>query len=177
MKYLRKQQVLSILLLAVIILASACSSATRINSEPQGARLHLNGSYVGNTPYTHVDSRIVGSSTLVTLELDGYETMNTMFYRNEDLDVGALIGGLFFWPAFLWVMKYHPSRTFVMTPIVAMEPMHRPMQQTTIEKKLPDDDFQAKAEKLRELKKLFDEGVITQDEYEAEKKKVLEQHP
>ena len=36
-----------------------------------------------------------------------------------------------------------------------------------------DDSFVTKADKLRELKKLLDEGILTQEEFESEKKKVL----
>jgi len=32
-----------------------------------------------------------------------------------------------------------------------------------------------KYEKLRELKKLLDEGIITQEEFEKEKKKILDE--
>ena len=31
-----------------------------------------------------------------------------------------------------------------------------------------------KSDQLRELKRLFDEGILTQDEYEKEKAKILE---
>ena len=32
----------------------------------------------------------------------------------------------------------------------------------------------SKADKLRELKELFDEGILTQEEFDKEKKKILE---
>ena len=34
-------------------------------------------------------------------------------------------------------------------------------------------DAQSKADKLRELKQLLDEGILTQEEYEKEKAKIL----
>jgi hypothetical protein len=33
-----------------------------------------------------------------------------------------------------------------------------------------------KSDQLRELKRLFDEGILTQDEYEKEKAKILEKN-
>jgi len=37
-----------------------------------------------------------------------------------------------------------------------------------------NNNTQSKADRLRELKKLLDEGILTQDEYEKEKKKILD---
>ncbi len=79
-----------------------------IESKPPGAKVYLNGMSVGKTPYRHSDTKIVGSSTSVKLELEGYETLNTSFSRDEAADVGAIIGGLFVLVPFLWTMKYEP---------------------------------------------------------------------
>lgn len=105
------------LLMAGIILFASCSSATLIESNPSGAKLYLNGEYAGTTPYTYSDTRIVGSSVSVRLEKEGYETLNTGFSRNEDLDAGALIGGLFVWIPLLWIMKYKPTHTYELRPL------------------------------------------------------------
>lgn len=40
----------------------------------------------------------------------------------------------------------------------------------------PNND-KTKADKLRELKQLLDEGILTVEEYEKEKAKILEQEP
>lgn len=104
------------LFLALAIFFCSCSSTTIIQSTPSEAKVYLNGEYVGTTPHRHSDTKIVGSSTQVTLEKEGYEDFNTVFARDEKLDVGALIGGLFVLVPFLWVMKYKPNRTFEMKP-------------------------------------------------------------
>lgn len=104
------------LMLAGAILFASCSSSTLIQSSPSGAKVYLNGEYAGVTPYTHTDTKIVGSSTQVRLEKEGYETLNTAFSRNEDADVGAIIGGIFFLFPFLWTMKYKPVRTCELVP-------------------------------------------------------------
>ncbi len=104
------------LVLAGAILFASCSSSTLIQSSPSGAKVYLNGEYAGVTPYTHTDTKIVGSSTQVRLEKEGYETLNTAFSRNEDADVGAIIGGIFFLFPFLWTMKYKPVRTYELVP-------------------------------------------------------------
>ncbi len=104
------------LLLAGSILFTGCVSTTMIQSNPSGAKVYLNGEPVGKTPYTHQDTKIVGSMTTVKLEKEGYEPLNTFFSRNEEADLGAIIGGIFVWVPFLWTMKYKPTHTYELTP-------------------------------------------------------------
>ena len=114
------------LFLAGLILFASCSSTTIIQSSPTGAKLYINGEPVGTTPYTYSDTRIVGSTVAVRLEKEGYDEVNTYFSRDEEVDVGAIIGGIFFlWP-FLWTMKYKPARTYELIP--AMYDDYEPVQ-------------------------------------------------
>ena len=152
--------------LSVSILFASCGSTTMIQSSPTDAKLYMNGELMGNTPYAYRDTKVVGSSTLVTLEKEGYNPFNTSFSRDEELDVGALIGGIFLLVPFLWIMKYKGMRTYELQPATSGS----------------DDSYftipsgldKTKADKLRELKKLLDEGVISKEEFEVEKKKILE---
>lgn len=105
------------ILLAVSVLFASCSSATLIQSNPSGAKLYMNGEYMGVTPYSYSDTKIVGSSTEVRLEKEGYEPMFTFLSRDERVDVGAIVGGVFFLFPFLWTMKYNPTHTYEMRPI------------------------------------------------------------
>lgn len=105
------------MLLAVAVLFASCSSTTLIQSEPSGAKVYMNGEYKGVTPFSYSDTKIVGSSTAVRLELNGYETLHTTLDRNETVDVGAIIGGIFFLFPFLWTMKYNPVHTYELRPI------------------------------------------------------------
>ncbi|HUS87444.1 MAG TPA: PEGA domain-containing protein [Bacteroidales bacterium] len=100
------------MLLACIVLFSSCASTTMIRSDPTGAKLYLDGEPAGTTPYAHTDSKIVGSTTTVQLTMEGYEDFNNSFSRNEEVDVGAIIGGVLFLIPFLWVMKYKPYHTY-----------------------------------------------------------------
>ncbi|WP_194774465.1 PEGA domain-containing protein [Pararhodonellum marinum] len=159
-------QVISVFCIG-LILFSSCSSTTMINSRPDGAKLYLNGEYVGETPYRHSDTKIVGSSTDVKLEKEGYETFFGGFSRDEKADAGAIIGGLFLLFPFLWTMKYKESRTYEMIPLSGYT--------SPIKEDNTKNLSQSKTEKLRELKQLLDDGIITQEEFEREKKKVLEQ--
>lgn len=159
------KKAVSLILVASIFL-TACGSTTIIQSMPSGARVYLNGEPVGTTPYAHRDTKIVGTMTAVKLEKEGYNPLFTSFSRDEEADVGAIIGGVFFLFPFLWTMKYKPFRTYELTPESDFydSTEHFPLQQ---------DQFKSKAERLRELKQLLDEKVITQEEFDKEKKKIL----
>lgn len=105
------------LLLAVGVFLGSCSSTTLIQSNPSGAKVYMNEEYKGTTPFTYSDTKIVGSVTNVRLELEGYETFQTVLSRNESVDVGAIIGGLFVWIPLLWIMKYNPVHTYELKPL------------------------------------------------------------
>ena len=156
------------LLLAGSILLTSCASTTMIQSNPSGAKVYLNGEPMGTTPHIHRDTKIVGSTTTVKLEKEGYDPLNTSFSRDEEVDVGAIIGGLFVLVPFLWTMKYKPTHTYELTPSSGNE-------QPIIKTNPQQNQTKSKADRLRELKQLLDEKVITQEEYEKEKKKILEE--
>lgn len=105
----------SILLVSFVMIG--CSSTTLITSDPPGAKLSINGMSVGKTPYTHSDTRIVGSTLMIKLEKDGYEPLNTIITRDERVDVGAIVGGVFLLFPFLWTMQYNPQHNYELTPL------------------------------------------------------------
>lgn len=143
---------------------------TVVNSEPPGANLYIDNQYVGVTPYQHVDDKISFSSTLVKMEMEGYEPLITAFSRDEQIDAGAVIAGLFVYLPFLWMFKYDPVHTYTLTPINYYFELPYEMPEPAVQQ---EPSVQSKADQLRELKKLLDEGIITQEEFEKEKKKIL----
>lgn len=104
------------MLLAISIFLASCSSMTVISSSPSDAKVYLDGEFAGNTPYSHRDSKIVGSTTDVRIEKEGFKTFTTSFSKDERVDVGAIVGGVFFLFPFLWTMKYKPTHTYELTP-------------------------------------------------------------
>jgi hypothetical protein len=105
------------LLAAAILLLSACASTTLITSIPPGAKVYINDQPAGKTPYTYSDTKIVGSTTYITLEKEGYAPYNTVMVRNEEVDVGAVIGGFICTIPWLWIMKYQPEHTYELIPL------------------------------------------------------------
>lgn len=153
----------SIAFILLIAIFSGCASSTVIQSVPKGAKLYVDGQLVGSTPYTLRDTKITGASTSLKLEAEGYESLFTYISKDEEVNVGAIVGGVFFLVPFLWTMKYKPAYNFELRPVSEA-------------KQSPADIMPANmVEKLKELKKLFDDGLITQDEYDAARKKVIEQ--
>lgn len=108
---------LTAIVLASAILFSSCASTTIINSIPTGAKLYVDGEPVGTTPYTYTDTKIVGSSTPIRLAQDGYQDFNGVLKRNEEANVGAIIGGLFLLFPFLWTMDYKSNHNYELTPV------------------------------------------------------------
>lgn len=162
-----RTKVVSVFLATLILATTSCVSTTRIQSSPAGAKIYIDGQPAGTTPYTYSDTKIVGSVTSVKIEKEGYEPMNTMFTRSEQADVGAIIGGVFFLVPFLWTMKYNPTHTYELTPLTDNNKIEIDNQ--------VQHNAESKADRLRELKKLMDEKILTQEEYEKEKQKILEE--
>jgi hypothetical protein len=105
------------MLLIFMVLLSGCSSYTVIESHPSGANLYLDGEEVGQTPYQMVDTKIMFTCTAVRLEKEGHKPFYTSICRNEEADIGAIIGGVFFTIPFLWSMKYKPTHFYRLRPL------------------------------------------------------------
>ncbi len=97
---------------AMIANLFGCSSSTMVSVNDPEAKIYVDGEFKGKGNITHTDTKIVGSTTNVTVKKDGCEPMNYSFSRSEELDVGACAGGVFVMFPFLWVMKYKPVHTF-----------------------------------------------------------------
>jgi hypothetical protein len=152
-------------LLVLVLFVVGCSSTTVIDTVPNGAKLYMNGMYKGITPYTYSDTKILGSTTQLKFEKEGFEPLVAVLKRDEKADVGAIIGGIFFLFPFLWTMEYDPMHTFELRQGGATTPTQSKEIQLS----------GAKAEKLRELKKLFYEGLITAEDFERQKQKILDE--
>ena len=101
----------SILILATTLFAS-CSSSTLIQSIPSGAKVYLDTEFAGTTPYYMKDMKLSWSRTSVEIKEEGYNNFRTTITKDEQVNVGAIIGGLFVWVPFVWVMDYKPTHTY-----------------------------------------------------------------
>jgi len=164
--------------LASLLFFTSCASTTTILSRPPGAKVFINGEYIGETPVSYTDTKVAFSTNHVTIEKEGYENFHTYFTRSEEPEVGAIIASFFtFFIPLLWVAKYKPSRTYDLIPLGEIkEPTSTRMPSKSIETQHQNpNSLTPKTDQLRELKKLLDEGIITKEEFESEKKKILNQ--
>lgn len=154
----------SIKFVILLVLFASCASTTMIESIPSGAKVFLDDNYVGETPYKMTDTEIIFTCTYVRLEKEGFETLHTDICRDEEVDIGPVVGGCFLVFPWLWAMKYYPNHTYELMPLAYEENQvpYSPEYQ------------ESKYNKLRELKALLDDGIITEEEFEKEKKKILD---
>ncbi len=172
MKKIRQFSAYFSMLMFIPFLISSCSSSTNIYTNPKGATVYLDGAKVGTTPYTMTDTKIIGTRTQVTFKKEGYEDLNVAIFRNEELDVAALIGGILVWVPLLWVQKYHAVHTYDLIPLTDSPAMDGPKMRSAPQTTVPT----SKAARLKELKSLLEQDLITKEDYEREKARILREN-
>ena len=107
----------SSLFLALLMLFTSCASTTTIGTIPRGAEamVYADGRYIGNAPARLTDSKISGSGTMITIEAEGYEDYKAYIEKSEHINTGALVGGIFLFVPFIWIMGYQPYYEFNLT--------------------------------------------------------------
>jgi hypothetical protein len=107
-----KRAIVLFALIPFIAAGFGCSSTTMIRSSDPAAKIYVDGEYEGQGIASHTDTKIVGSTTLVTLKKEGCQPQTFSFSRSEEIDIGACIGGVFVLVPFLWIEKYRPEHNF-----------------------------------------------------------------
>ncbi len=172
MRRTMKNKIVFAMLLLVFL--SACTSTTLIQSTPPGAKVYINEEPAGYTPLRYADSKILFSSTNFRLEYEGYEPFYVTMIRDEEVDPGPVVAGFFTGGlSWLWALKYKPVRHFELNPLY-YEEYHEEYYEENIEMAPEPVFYQDKIHLLRELKALLDDGIITTEEFEKEKKKLLD---
>jgi hypothetical protein len=156
--------------LALVLGVISCSSSTVIDSHPQGAKVFVDGSYLGFTPYTYSDTKVVGSRTSLKLSLDGYRDFYTAIHRDQQLNVGALIGGFFLIVPWAWMMDYRSGYTFELTKATAADEVanqeYNPNSPSLVPLSLE--------RKLLQLKKMYDDSLINRSEYDKLRQRAID---
>lgn len=174
----------SILTLSITtLLFCSCASSTLIQSYPSGARVYVNGQERGLTPYWHTDRKMIGAVTNIDILKDGYEPLYTYIERTEQVNAGAVLGGLFCWPLLAWSMQYDQTHNFELKPL-APSAQIVPQQDAVLLTPQPIVNTQGaiqtqntattKIQKLRELKQMLDENLINKEDFEKQKLRILE---
>ncbi|MDJ0653722.1 MAG: hypothetical protein QNJ40_06200 [Xanthomonadales bacterium] len=97
---------------AATLFLTGCSSSTVIRSSDPDARIYVNGEYIGTGDGYYSDKKVAFAGNKVTLRKDGCEPMEYRFRRNEEADLGAIIGGYLFAVPFLWTLEYKDHHAY-----------------------------------------------------------------
>jgi hypothetical protein len=155
------------IIIALVVFLSGCASTTMIKSIPSGAKVYINGEPVGVTPYLYTDTKIIFSPVNVDIIKEGYKPVYESFRRDEEFNPSTFIGGIFVWPLWLWTLDYKSSHTYELVPVseVGENDAAKEIQYSGSNR----------IEKLKELKEMLDEKLITEDDYKKAKQKILEE--
>ena len=107
------------LVILLIISLLSCVSTTHIrainpktSTTDQNVKIYVDGQYKGNGSVNYSDTKIIASTTNIDFKKEGCRTKKYFMSRSEKVNVGVLIGGIFFWPLLLWMMEYNSSRDY-----------------------------------------------------------------
>lgn len=86
-------------LLSFCFIVSGCTTLSTIRTNPPGARLHLNGKYMGTTPVEVELDDGFGAWARYQAEIymDGYEPKKIHLQQDTDWVTAILVGGLVCW--------------------------------------------------------------------------------
>jgi hypothetical protein len=90
-----------------------CASTTYVKSNPPGARLQVDGQFLGETPKFYTDKAVAGTTRSVTLKKEGYKDFNG-YLKREKLSIPILIGGILLIVPLVWVLEYPSQYNFEM---------------------------------------------------------------
>ena len=155
--------------ITVCLATAGCAQSTLIRSLPSGALVFVNGRSVGETPVELVVSQSEFSDQTFTarLEKQGYEPAEGAL--RKQVCGGRIVGGVFsLGISFIFKRPtcFSSTQTFSLTPLPADasrkdasgEPVGRPL---------------SVHERLERLRKMREEGLITEGEYQHYRKEIL----
>lgn len=168
-----------------LVVAGCCSiihgtsQEVGISSSPSGATVIVNGQQMGTTPVT-LDLKRKGSHK-ITIEMDGYQPYEMALTKSTSgwvwgnvllggligLAVDAIDGALY---------KVNPELVQAQLLAAEKDSLQIGMAQGIPEgaEKIGQMD-KTPAEKLKELKELKDQGILTEEEYETRRKTLVDQ--
>lgn len=88
------QRLISISLLTFTLLFTGCMTSTRFHTKPAGAKVYINGDYVGESPVNFADSRGLPKRFHLQIRKEGYDDLD--FYLDKSYDyLGLFLSGLY----------------------------------------------------------------------------------
>lgn len=106
--------VISALLLISFLTACVTKTRVHINSEVEGAKVYIDGEYVGTTPTVATVSNAAWLDQEVILTKEGYKPLHTDL--NKEIKIGNVISGIFFWIPLLWCWGPKQNQFYIIYP-------------------------------------------------------------
>ena len=161
-----------IIFLLPILFVLSCASTTYIKTLPPEAKVYEGDALRGVTPYMHFDRAAGMASRTLTLKKEGYKD-KTITIKKTDFYIHRLIfPPILAWP---WLFGYPYEYFFELekSDKVNQGVESKFPKQTEITKPNITDSVEY-VQKLRELKKLKDDGFLTDKEYEIKRKAIVD---
>ena len=170
---------------AAVILAGCCSiihgtsQEVGVSSSPTGAKVVVNGSQMATTPATLNLKR--NGSHRIRLELDGYQPYEMTLTKSVS---GWVWGNIVFGGLIGLAVDAIDGAIYKLAPEQVSAQLLKGEGDTLQVKMIEGKPENAEkigqmertpAEKLMELKELKDQGLLTEDEYEAKRKALVDQ--
>ena len=155
----------TVFMLACCLVGAGCSESTMIRSYPMGSKVYVNGSFAGVTPlpYQVEPSKFSTEDFTVRLEHPGYsDAQGTL--RKQSCP-GRIVGGVFTL-GILFIFKgptcFSSPQDFWLEPVAGQAASDSGVpHQPTID------------ERLERIRRMRDDGTITNEEYEHYRKEIL----
>ena len=180
-----------IIIFLLMLLLLGCASYTVIKTLPDGAKVKKGEQLMGITPYEFWDRDLSYTETTYTLQMEGYKDRQITITKNVLYIHRLILPPILGLP---WLFGYQPTYFFDLEKAVKNRQRLNPeisdkMDTITEDKKLSisdipssshlgtkprNADFSESNQKLRELRKLKDEGLLTEKEYEKKRKEIVE---
>ena len=106
--------------LVTLVSVVGCASSTVIRSVPPGARVYVNGHYLGEAPVTQTDKAVLLSSKTVVLKKEGYRDQTGTITKG--LAIVPLLTALLCVVPLLWALGHPDEYVFDLEPIPAEQP-------------------------------------------------------
>jgi hypothetical protein len=148
--------------LALLAIVCGCAESTQIRSYPAGARIAVNGDFIGTTPVTFAVPRkqFEAQEFTVTAEHEGYESGEIRLQKRTC--PGRIVGGVF---TLGIVLLFRPPTCFESPQYISL--LALPAPPTT-------DQKPTVSERLEQLDALRKDGRITPAEYQKYRRQILD---
>ncbi len=155
----------AVLLSAVCLILAGCSETAMVRSYPPGAKLFVDGQFVGITPVVYSVDRDEFAKRDFAVHLDRTGYVSTDGTLRKETCKGRVTGGVFT----LGILFLFKGPTCFASPQdFSLDPTPEPVAAEAGAARPPTVE-----ERLDRIRKMRDRGIITDQEYEQYRKEIL----